>query len=247
MSNITCRSCGKRYDYLNSDLCPHCGAYNKPTSRLRVDFNEEGSAELLNEQQFQQQSAANRQRKDCYEQPIRQGKPAALHRPTGGNAALRTIVLSIVVAVIIGVISLTFMRVETLKQTWNQPEEFAEDVSGDEAYIFYYDVGEQFVVNGQPVTVEAVALEEEILSVTLQWASPDPMPRLHIFYENGGVLEDYPYAVEDKEDGVWQCGYIGDDGENVAKAYLVFTDFGDDQVPFYEVWTDITEIFSSMS
>ena len=247
MSNITCRSCGKRYDYLNSDLCPHCGAYNKPTSRLRVDFNEEGSAELLNEQQFQQQSAANRQRKDCYEQPIRQGKPAALHRPTGGNAALRTTVLSIVVAVIIGVISLTFMRVETLKQTWNQPEEFAEDVSGDEAYIFYYDVGEQFVVNGQPVTVEAVALEEEILSVTLQWASPDPMPRLHIFYENGGVLEDYPYAVEDKEDGVWQCGYIGDDGEDVAKAYLVFTDFGDDQVPFYEVWTDITEIFSSMS
>ena len=123
MSNITCRSCGKRYDYLNSDLCPHCGAYNKPTSRLRVDFNEEGSAELLNEQQFQQQSKANRQRKDCYEQPVRQGKPAALHRPTGGNAALRTtvraIVLSIVVAVIIGVISLTFMRVETLKQTWN--------------------------------------------------------------------------------------------------------------------------------
>lgn len=160
---------------------------------------------------------------------------------------MRAIVLSIVVAVIIGVISLTFMRVETLKQTWNQAEEFAEDVSGDEAYIFYYDVGEQFVVNGQPVTVEAVALEEEILSVTLQWASPDPMPRLHIFYENGGVLEDYPYAVEDKEDGVWQCGYIGDDGENVAKAYLVFTDFGDDQVPFYEVWTDITEIFSSMS
>ena len=251
MSDIKCKACGRRYNYRESDLCPHCGAYNKPTSRLRVDFNEEGSAELLNEQQFQQQSAANRQRKDCYEQPIRQGKPAALHRPTGGNAALRTtvraIVLSIVVAVIIGVISLTVMRVETLKQTWNQPEEFAEDVSGDEAYNFYYDVGEQFVVNGQPVTVEAVALEEEILSVTLQWASPDPMPRLHIFYENGGVLEDYPYAVEDKEDGVWQCGYIGDDGEDVAEAYLIFTNFGDDQVPFYEVWTDITEIFSSMS
>ncbi len=251
MPNIRCQSCGKRYSYHESDLCPHCGAYNRPSSRMRVDFDKDGNAELLNEQQFQRQSAANRQRKDCYEQPVRQGKPAALHRPTGGNAALRTtvraIVLSIVVAVIIGVISLTFMRVETLKQQWNQPEEFAEEVSGDEAYIFYYDVGEQFVVNGQPVTVEAAALEEEILSVTLQWASPDPMPRLYILYENGGVLEDYPYAVENKEDGAWQCDYIGDDGEDVAEAYLIFTDFGEDQVPFYEVWTDITEIFSSMS
>lgn len=250
MPTIKCKACGKRYSYHESDLCPHCGAYNRPSSRMRVDFDKEGNAELLHEQEFQRQSEANRKRKDCYEQPVRQGKPAALHRPTGGNAALKTtvraIVLSIVVAVIIGVLSLTFMRVETLKQTWTRAEEPAEDVSGDEAYIFYYDVGEQFVVNGQPVTVEAVALEEEILSVTLQWASPDPVPKLHILYENGCVLEDYPYAVEDKEGGVWQCDYIGDDEEDVVEAYLIFTDFGDDQVPFYEVWTDITEIFSSM-
>ena len=47
MSDIKCKACGRRYNYRESDLCPHCGAYNKPTSRLRVDFNEEGSAELL--------------------------------------------------------------------------------------------------------------------------------------------------------------------------------------------------------
>ncbi len=52
MSDIKCKACGRRYNYRESDLCPHCGAYNKPTSRLRVDFNEEGSAELLHEQEF---------------------------------------------------------------------------------------------------------------------------------------------------------------------------------------------------
>ena len=35
---------------------------------MRVDFDKDGNAELLNERQFLQQSAAGRKRKDCYEQ-----------------------------------------------------------------------------------------------------------------------------------------------------------------------------------
>ena len=53
MANIKCKSCGRRYSYLESDLCPHCGAYNRPPSRMRVDFDKDGNAELLNEKQFQ--------------------------------------------------------------------------------------------------------------------------------------------------------------------------------------------------
>ena len=53
MANIKCKSCGRRYSYHDSDLCPYCGAYNRPPSRMRVDFDQEGNAELLNEQQFQ--------------------------------------------------------------------------------------------------------------------------------------------------------------------------------------------------
>ena len=68
MASIKCKACGKRYSYHESDLCPHCGAYNKPSSRMRVDFDKDGNAELLNERQFLQQSAAGRKRKDCYEQ-----------------------------------------------------------------------------------------------------------------------------------------------------------------------------------
>ena len=68
MASIKCKACGRRYSYHESDLCPHCGAYNKPSSRMRVDFDKDGNAELLNEKQFLQQSAVGRKRKDCYEQ-----------------------------------------------------------------------------------------------------------------------------------------------------------------------------------
>ena len=49
MASIKCKACGRRY------------------SRMRVDFDQDGNAELLHEQTFLQQSAAGRQRKDCYE------------------------------------------------------------------------------------------------------------------------------------------------------------------------------------
>lgn len=52
MANIKCKSCGKRYSYHQSDLCPHCGAYNRPASRMRVDFDKDGNAELLHEKDF---------------------------------------------------------------------------------------------------------------------------------------------------------------------------------------------------
>ena len=68
MASIKCKACGKRYSYHDSDLCPHCGAYNKPSSRMRVDFDKDGNAELLHEREFLRQSEAGRERKDCYEQ-----------------------------------------------------------------------------------------------------------------------------------------------------------------------------------
>ena len=68
MASIKCKACGRRYSYHDSDLCPHCGAYNKPSSRMRVDFDKDGNAELLHEREFLRQSEAGRKRKDCYEQ-----------------------------------------------------------------------------------------------------------------------------------------------------------------------------------
>lgn len=78
MPNIKCKACGRRYSYFNNDLCPHCGAYNRPPHRMRVDFDKDGKAELLNEKEFLQQSKAGRQRekvcyerKECHEEQVR--------------------------------------------------------------------------------------------------------------------------------------------------------------------------------
>ena len=71
MASIKCKACGRRYSYHESDLCPHCGAYNKPSSRMRVDFDKDGNAELLYEREFLRQSAAGRERKDCHEDQVR--------------------------------------------------------------------------------------------------------------------------------------------------------------------------------
>ena len=78
MPNIKCKACGRRYSYFNNDLCPHCGAYNRPPHRMRVDFAKDGKAELLNEKEFLRQSKAGRQRekvcyerKECHEEQVR--------------------------------------------------------------------------------------------------------------------------------------------------------------------------------
>ena len=78
MASIKCKACGRRYSYHQSDLCPHCGAYNRPASRMRVDFDKDGNAELLNEKQFLRQSEAGRkrekvcyERKECHEDQVR--------------------------------------------------------------------------------------------------------------------------------------------------------------------------------
>ena len=92
MASIKCKACGRRYSYHQSDLCPHCGAYNKPGSRMRVDFDQDGNAELLHEQTFLQQSAAGRQRKDCYERKECHEGAARQVRIPGLNNRKRTII-----------------------------------------------------------------------------------------------------------------------------------------------------------
>ena len=78
MPNMKCKACGRRYSYFNNDLCPHCGAYNRPPHRMRVDFDKDGKAEILNEREFLRQSEVGRQRekvcyerKECHEEQVR--------------------------------------------------------------------------------------------------------------------------------------------------------------------------------
>lgn len=86
MTTIKCKACGKGYSYHKSDLCPRCGAYNRPSSRLRVDFDADGNAELLSEKEFLRQSEAGKKRekvcyehKECHEDQVRVSKKPESH------------------------------------------------------------------------------------------------------------------------------------------------------------------------
>ena len=52
MATIKCNSCGRTYNYRSSELCPKCGAFNRPPHRMRVGFNADGGVELQTEKEF---------------------------------------------------------------------------------------------------------------------------------------------------------------------------------------------------
>ena len=256
MSNIKCKSCGKRYSYHESDLCPHCGAYNKPSSRMRVDFDKDGNAELLREQEFLRQSAANRQRKDCYEHEAVHESGETMPRGGGelttkklAGLAMWLVAVLIVVVGLIGAIRAIGRRSSSnLSPDIPIPaEEAAQEITDD--YVFYYGLGEQFVLDDQPVWVDSVSLDTDQLLVTVHWEEePTWTPELYVRYENGSELYTYTWYEDNMGDGIWQYGYT-DDGfgwQNVTEAYLSFYGYVAQGEMYYEARVDITDALQNV-
>lgn len=254
MPNIKCKSCGKRYSYHESDLCPHCGAYNRPSSRMRVDFDKDGNAELLNEQQFQRQSAANRQRKDCYEHEVTHESGETTARRGGALTAGKLVRLAVVLVTVFIAVTVLIggIGARTHENNWSPDipiptEEAAQEITDE--YIFYYAPGEQFVLDDQPVWVDSVSFDTDQLLVTVHWEEePTWTPELYVRYENGSELYTYTWYEDNVGDGSWQYGYT-DDGfgwENVAEAYLSFYGYVTQNEMYYEARVDITDAFQGM-
>lgn len=254
MPNIRCQSCGKRYSYHESDLCPHCGAYNRPSSRMRVDFDKDGNAELLNEQQFQRQSAANRQRKDCYEHEVTHESGETTARRGGALTAGKLVRLAVVLVTVFIAVTVLIggIGARTHENNWSPDipiptEEAAQEITDE--YIFYYAPGEQFVLDDQPVWVDSVSFDTDQLLVTVHWEEePTWTPELYVRYENGSELYTYTWYEDNVGDGSWQYGYT-DDGfgwENVAEAYLSFYGYVTQNEMYYEARVDITDAFQGM-
>ncbi len=253
MASIKCKSCGKRYSYHESDLCPHCGAYNRPSSRMRVDFDKDGNAELLNEQQFQRQSAANRQRKDCYEHEVAHESDEPTIRRGGGELTTRKLVglavglVSVFIAAsgLIGAIG-----AHTSERSPDVPvrvEEPAQEITDE--YIFYYWPGEQFVLDDQPVWVDSVSIDaEQQLLAAVHWEKePTWTPELYVRYEDGSELYTYTWYEDNVGDSIWQYGY-NDEGfgwENVSEAYLSFYGYVTQNEMYYEARVNITDVLQN--
>ena len=254
MANIKCKSCGKRYSYHESDLCPHCGAYNKPSSRMRVDFDEEGNAELLHEQEFLRQSAANRQRKDCYEHEVTHESGETTARRGSELSTGRLVGLAVVLVaaliVVVGLIGAIGARTPEVSPDVPIPaEEAAQEITDD--YVFYYGPGEQFVLDDQPVWVDSVSLDtEQQLLATVHWEEePTWTPELYVRYEDGRELYTYTWYEDNMGESSWQYGY-SDDGfgwENVAEAYLSFYGYVTQNEMYYETRVDITDALQNVT
>ena len=255
MASIKCKACGRRYSYHASDLCPHCGAYNRPSSRMRVDFDKDGNAELLHEQEFQRKSAANRQQKDCYEHETMHESGERTARRGGAGLTIGKLAVLIIGLVSIFIGSLFLIDTighRTPENNWNievpiPDEEPAQEITDD--YVFYYTPGEQFVLDGQPVWVDSVSMDAERLWATVHWEEePIWTPELYVRYEDGSELLTYPWHEDNAGDGIWQYDYT-DDGfgwENVTEAYLSFYGYVVQDEMYYEARVDITDVFQSM-
>ena len=253
MANMKCKACGRRYSYHESDLCPHCGAYNRPSSRMRVDFDKDGNAELLHEQEFQRKSAANRQQKDCYEhETMHESGERTARRGGGGLTIGKLAVLIIGLAIFIGSLFLIdTIWYRTPENNWSSDvpipdEEPAQEITDD--YVFYYAPGEQFVFDEQPVWVDSVSIDGERLWATVHWEEePIWTPELYVRYEDGSELFSYTWHEDNAGDGNWQYDYT-DDGfgwANVTEAYLSFYGYAIQDEMYYEARVDITDVFQS--
>lgn len=71
MATIKCKSCGRTYNYRSSELCPKCGAFNRPPHRMRVGFDSSGSVELQTEKEFSRSARAAGPDDVCFEEQAR--------------------------------------------------------------------------------------------------------------------------------------------------------------------------------
>lgn len=71
MATINCKSCGRTYNYRSSELCPKCGAFNRPPHRMRVGFDSSGSVELQTEKEFARNARAAGPDDVCFEEQAR--------------------------------------------------------------------------------------------------------------------------------------------------------------------------------
>lgn len=232
MASIQCKACGKRYSYHDSDLCPHCGAYNKPTSRMRVDFDQEGNAELLHEQDFLRQSAAGRERKVCYEQKECHEDDARRTPRLRSGAAGSGRAVGIVIGVAVGILALVVLlnlaqRIDGMNAMWTYTEEPAREA--DSGYIRYYDIGEEFTIEGKAVTVDSTGVMDGGLYVFLL-GDGSAVPEILLQDIDGQDMWLFLDNQEQLDDGqFWMLRYpMADvDTDRVEDAWLLFQDAGD--------------------
>lgn len=228
MATIRCRSCGRIYDYNKQDMCPKCGAYNRPPHRERV--GPDGTVHFVEDQSIPpRRGKVCYEEKTCYEDQTRRGsREKAAHTGSGSARAQewentknsanhavnhvsgmntqsrgRTVVL--IVAAVSVLVSLIGSCQTHLSYT-SEPEpgwsvEPATEITDPtDTYRF----GCAFELMGQTGTVTEVGTSGQRIMITVEGLEPDTYyPPYLVAYDSDGYFVDLasPDEITDWDSG----------------------------------------------
>ena len=208
MATIRCRSCGRIYDYNKQDMCPKCGAYNRPPRQEWVDA--EGTVHYAG------QEKECYEEKVCYEEQTRRPKPyIRQHVPKKG-------IIGAVIAVVIVIMAINLPRY-TFGSFFGGKEELTPDYPGYDwsseepaeeiasTAREYAKIGESFYLEDSAFAVASLKAdwEEDILTVyVVEGDTYQTFPYLVIVGDDGFEDWNYPYDVSAAVDEhVFVCTY----------------------------------------
>ncbi len=252
MISVTCRTCGKRYDYSKDGCCPECGAYNRPPRHELV--NADGTVRHLTDAEFAGRKSAVLDKvcfedKECYEDEARPAsrraaRPAAV-RKTASPRAVFTVLLTIFVIIFIGAVIAgileDFGASETepaaAAETWEEP---APVYDGD--YEVWQDTPEFTAQDGSVFRLLDWRRDDDAIVVWLdaEWADSD-----HTFYGtlecydadgNRVVLDDLEAGPEEYDGEVCLALYFCTDDESLTPAAVILDEWDETAEEYVSTW-----------
>ena len=209
MAVIRCKGCGRLYDYQKQDMCPKCGAYNRPPRRERVEADgtvheigtptgavpAHGGAKVCYEE------------KTCYEQQTR------VSRRGGGVQRLteqlqtmgkkkRDALIGVAVTVLILLIPVLKSCAQpsyVINYDFPQPVAPAEEVLPE---YFFYQPMRTFEVLGKTARLTEIFITQDEVSLTIEGLAADaPEPYLCIYTDDGTCIRSHPTSIMEWGDG----------------------------------------------
>jgi len=237
MNRVKCRGCGKVYNYQQDEICPNCGAYNRPPHREIVEadgtvHDVRGDDKVCYEEQVCYEE------KQCHEEVARQvrgeeGKTAwetddlevALHKgvdrlkslaerasKSQKNPTLAQKKWTLIIGVAVAVLSLLGNWLDNREWTSEPTPEVGYEAVEVETELQYHGMGETFIANGMEITVEAAKVGEKKVVVDICMPGNDELwwePTLYWHDDSGSDHSLLPDEGSlDEENTLWQ--YIFD-------------------------------------
>ena len=197
MLQVTCRACGKTYNYHSTETCPKCSAYNRPPHREVVEAD--GTVRTVGSGAASTRSRMSRahggqkvcyEKKECHEEAAREvrretgtgafnanaikERVAGLRgrRPATGRQKAAAIVIAVIFLLAALVTQFVESRVTLTNNYYTPVAPAAEEYDVSEPLQVYHSIGETFTVERsdgieEDITVEEARIEDGLITLRL--------------------------------------------------------------------------------